>query len=142
MSLRSLSKHFALTQVCEIHGHGSEVPYLSLTQVARRLPPSRAGKPVHVNTVTRWILVGARLRDGCRLRLTAVRLPGRWVVTPEALEEFLAALTADRSAEPGAGGVSGVPTLGPRPSSVRPAGSGRKAAERIESELDRIGIRS
>jgi hypothetical protein len=130
-----LRDQFQCIQVHENDGRGSEITYRTLSQVARRFPPSRGGRPVHVATVTRWIIQGARLRDGTRLRLRAVRLPGRWVVEPEAVDEFLATLTADRSGlptEPAAAGSS---------VSSRTASTRRRVQEQAARELDKIGIR-
>jgi hypothetical protein len=112
---------------------GPEAAYLTLAAVARRFPPSRRGRPVHVGTVVRWITEGARLRDGTRLHLLATRLPGRWVVEPAALQEFLDRLTADRAAAR----TSAPPAYDPAPPRAR---SARKAAERAARELDNYGI--
>ena len=71
----SLQKFFRPVVVHETDGRGSEVVYLTVTEVAKQFPPSRNGRPVHVATVTRWITHGARLRGGTRLRLKAIRLP-------------------------------------------------------------------
>jgi hypothetical protein len=70
--------------------------YLRLIDAAREWP----GGPIHPSSLTRQILRGAKLRDGSRLRLRAIKTPGGWVLTREAIDEFLAALTADRCAEP------------------------------------------
>jgi hypothetical protein len=53
----------------------------------------------HQMSVTRWITIGAKMTNGSRLRLRATRTPGSWLVTQEDLDEFLAALTADRLRE-------------------------------------------
>jgi hypothetical protein len=42
---------------------------LSLTQAARRLPSSRAGRPVHSSCIWRWITSGVRLPSGEVVRL-------------------------------------------------------------------------
>jgi hypothetical protein len=115
-------------------GSGSEVTYLSLSAVAHLLPTSRRGRPVHVATVTRWIVDGVLLRDGTRLHLRGTRLPGRWVVEPAALEEFLAALTADRAGR----SPPAPPGSGPPP--ARTPSARRKADERAARRLDEIGI--
>lgn len=121
-------------------GRGSETTYLTLSQVTRRFPPSRCGRPVHVATVTRWITEGARLRDGTRLSLRATRLPGRWVVEPEAVEEFLTALTADRSADLNAGRASIPAKSELRTAADRTTAARRKAHAEAARELDEIGI--
>jgi len=78
-------------------GHVVERPRLrSLSEAADQFPPSRNGRPVHVATLTRWITDGVRGREGEHIRLKAKRLPGRWVVTDEAVAEFIDALTKDR----------------------------------------------
>jgi hypothetical protein len=51
---------------------------------------------VNPNVPCRWIVKGARLRDGTVVRLEASRLPGLWRISQEAWDEFLAILTADR----------------------------------------------
>ncbi len=61
---------------------------LSLAQAARGVPPTRQDKPVHVSTLTRWILRGVH-----GVRLEAARLGGRWVTSEEAICRFSAALT-------------------------------------------------
>jgi hypothetical protein len=50
--------------------------------------------------VTRWIEGGAKLRDGSRLRLRAVRFPAGWRTTDQWLAEFISALTADKTSTP------------------------------------------
>src|SRR5262245_57437550 len=83
---------------------------ISLAAAARTVPPLRTDRPVHPSTVLRWVLRGCRLPDGTRLRLEAVRTPGGWYTTHEALDRFLAALTeaslargSDARADPHAG---------------------------------------
>jgi hypothetical protein len=68
--------------------------------IAKAIPSCRIDGPTHPATITRWIMRGVRLRDGSRLRLAATRSPGGWLVTDDAIEHFLAALTADRLGEP------------------------------------------
>src|SRR5262245_973458 len=80
-------------------GHGSAITYLTLSDVILSLP-SRNGRRVHRNTVRRWILKGALLRDGTRLKLRALRTPGQWLVEPDALRRFMKALRADRVGTP------------------------------------------
>jgi hypothetical protein len=120
--------------VTESDGRGSQVTYQTVAQVTRLFPPSRNGRPVHVATVTRWIVVGVRLRDGTVLRLRAVRAPGRWLVEPGAVQEFLEALRADRVGT----STSTPPDAGPAP--LRTRAARRKDAERAGRELDEIGI--
>lgn len=101
--------------------------YRNLSQVARRFPPNRNDRPVHVATITRWITSGVLLSDGSRLKLDAKRLPGRWVVTDDAVTKFIDRLTTDRT---------GQPTPPPVSTSV----ARRRASERADRELDKIGF--
>jgi hypothetical protein len=52
---------------------------------------------VSTAAVTRWIVDGAKLRGGGRLKLRSIRLPGGFRTTEQWLNEFVAALTADRT---------------------------------------------
>jgi hypothetical protein len=70
--------------------------YRTLSEVARRFPPNRPDKPVHRQTLKRWIEQGIRTLDGGRVKLRAVRFPAGWRTTDEWVKDFLAALTADR----------------------------------------------
>ena len=72
----------------------TEHVYLSLSQAARRFPPTKTDRPVHVSTLTRWIVKGARAVDGTRIKLEARRFPCGWKVTDRAIERFLNRLTA------------------------------------------------
>ena len=78
----------------------SRTRYRSLAEAAGQFPPFRNGRPVQVATLTRWITDGVRGRDGGPIKLRAKRLPGRWVVTDEAVAEFIEALTDDQTAAP------------------------------------------
>ena len=73
---------------------GTSSVYLSLAEIAKRIPSSKDGRPVHTSTVSRWITKGARANSGSFVKLGAKRFPGGWKVTDEALEEFLERLTA------------------------------------------------
>ncbi|MBY0458484.1 MAG: hypothetical protein K2V38_14185 [Gemmataceae bacterium] len=44
--------------------------------------------------MTLWILTGCPARTGERIKLTAVRAGGRWLVNPSDLDAFFAALAA------------------------------------------------
>jgi hypothetical protein len=76
--------------------------YCTLSEIARRFPPSRADRPVHPQTLKRWITEGIRLSNGQRVRLHAVRFPIGWRTTDAWVDQFLEALTSDRvgSAKP------------------------------------------
>jgi hypothetical protein len=102
----------------------SETP-ISLAVTARRLPPLRGGRPVSPATVCRWILHGIRARDGRRVRLEAARVGGAWMTSVEALERFLAALSA----------VPGDMAVAPRTPTQR-----RRASERAAEQLAAVGI--
>jgi hypothetical protein len=97
---------------------------LTLTQAARMLPNSRRGRPVHLSCIYRWILDGVKTPQG-KVRLEAVRLGGRWLTSAEALQRFAAAQTPD---------------LADRPPLPRSPSSRRRASERAEEQLRRIGI--
>jgi Protein of unknown function (DUF1580) len=70
----------------------AETP-LTLTQAARLVPLTRLDRPAPVRTILRWILHGVR-----GVQLEAVRIGGRWVTSPEALERFTSTLTDRRDA--------------------------------------------
>ena len=97
-------------------------------EIARSLPPSRAGKPVHVSTISRWRSPGVRRRDGSYITLRAVRLPSGWATTAEWVEEFIDAVTADKSGQS-------------PPAAIRTTARRRREIERANRELDDIGIR-
>ncbi len=73
---------------------------LSLPQAAKRLPPSRNGRPVSTSTLVRWILHGLLGPDGEIVRLEAVRLGSRWVTDEGALQRFVERLTPDMTKSP------------------------------------------
>jgi len=98
---------------------------LSLPETARRLPPGRSGKTVHLSTIMRWILRGVRGLGGKPVRLEAIRLGGRWLTSVEALQRFVAAQTPD---------------LDSKPNLPRTATARERASERAGSRLSRIGI--
>jgi hypothetical protein len=52
--------------------------------------------------VVRWANKGALLRDGSRLKLRCVRLPGSFRTTKAWLDEFLQAIADDKAAKPDA----------------------------------------
>jgi hypothetical protein len=97
-------------------------------EVARSLPPSRAGKPVHVSTIGRWRSPGVRRRDGSYITLRAVRLPAGWATTAVWVEAFIAAVTAEKSGRAAP------------PSTIRTTARRRREIERANRELDDIGI--
>jgi hypothetical protein len=100
-------------------------PYISIAKAARIVP----GGPYHPATLSRWITTGAKLRTGSRLRLRATRTPAGWVTTADDVEDFFAALTADRLDPLPAPAVT-VPTPATRTARQR----------RVARELDRLGF--
>jgi hypothetical protein len=75
-------------------------PLLPLSDLARRGPGHRGAARLHAATLSRWILKGARGTSGQRIRLEAVRTPGRWLTSEAALWRFLNALAAAPVTEP------------------------------------------
>jgi hypothetical protein len=98
---------------------------LSLAQAAKLIPPTRQDKGVHASTLVRWILHGPR-----GVRLEAARLGGRWITSPEALERFSAALTAQYV----------TPSIQPSVSSQKDSLRRSRQQERVEQELAALGL--
>jgi hypothetical protein len=99
---------------------------LSLREAAKLLPSARQGRPVSFACVWRWVLHGCRAADGQLVRLEALRLGSRWVTSKEAIQRWAERLTPAVDDKP----LSPPPTLKQR----------RKAAERAEKELERLGV--
>jgi hypothetical protein len=99
---------------------------LSLNQAARLLPPGRRNRPVSFSCVLRWVLEGAKAPSGELVKLEALRVGGRWLTSREALQRFAEALT------PQASGMPSSPARTPR--------QRRRAAERAEKALEKLGI--
>ena len=91
---------------------------LSLSEAAKRVPPSRNTKHIHRTTLIRWITQGLN-----GIRLEAVRVGGRWITSVEAIQRFSDALTAAK--------LSRATTQEP---------SQRRRVMQAEQELDEIGI--
>lgn len=68
--------------------------YLSLPEARAHFPSNRAGRPVHVHTITGYITRGAATPAGTRVVLRAVRTPGGWKTSPRWIGEFLEELAA------------------------------------------------
>jgi hypothetical protein len=100
---------------------------IRLAEAARLVPPSRGARSTHISTVLRWIVKGARAPAGGLVRLEAVRLGGKWITSAEAVQRFCEKLTPDFE------GAQDLPT-------PRTPGRRRKASERAEKELARLGI--
>src|SRR5437870_13273988 len=78
-------------------------PLIRLTEAARLAGPGRGNRPTHLSTILRWILDGALMPSGERVRLDAVRVGGAWKTSAAAMQRFLNALTPqidDDSPEP------------------------------------------
>jgi hypothetical protein len=88
-------------------------PYRSLSAIARTLPSTKGGKPVHPLTVTRWIKKGVQAADGRMIKLKGRRFPGGWMVSDEALEEFLDELTRLALTKPEESGSDEAPATVP-----------------------------
>jgi hypothetical protein len=107
-------------------------PYLSLSQAARRIPPTKGDRPVHVSTLTRWITRGVKTAAGSVIRLEARRFPGGWKVTSHPVDEFLDELT--RAA------LGDGPTPNSELSSSRISARRQRGLARLEAELVRAGF--
>ena len=77
-----------------ISGPHDPAPLLTIAQVCRRIPGARGAARLNPSTVTRWILTGCPGRAGARIQLPATRVGGRWLIAPDALDAFFAALAA------------------------------------------------
>ncbi len=99
---------------------------LTVAQVCERVPGARGARRLHPATVTRWILHGCPSRTGVRIKLTAVRVGGRWLVREADLDAFFAALAVTDHAAP-------------MPTPSRDTDQRRRASERAARELKRRG---
>jgi hypothetical protein len=66
--------------------------FLTISEIAKSLPGHRGNECPTPSTVARWIVRGVRSLNGQTVRLRAIRAGGRWLVEPDALAEFFAAL--------------------------------------------------
>ena len=66
---------------------------LTVGQVCARYPGKGGGR-LAPSTVTRWILTGCPDRGGNRVKLRAIRCGTRWLLDPDDLTTFFAALAA------------------------------------------------
>lgn len=102
--------------------------HLSVQQISEQIPPARNGKKTHFSTVFRWITAGMRNRaTGRTVKLSAVRVGGRWMVSKDALEQFFEACNPITQDEPA--------TLPIRTPTAR-----QRANERAKRELQKAGI--
>ena len=99
--------------------------WYTVSQVCRRIPGARDNARITPSTVTRWILTGCPGLDGVRIKLNATRVGGRWLIAPDHLDAFFAALGATADAAPA-----------PKP---RTATQRLNASERAARELERRG---
>jgi hypothetical protein len=93
---------------------------MSIDQVAKSLRGTN-GNPISFSTVWRWVLKGINGANGERVRLRAIRLGGRYLISERDLEEFTAALSA---IEPG----------------VRKRAPDKRKAGRVSKRLDAARI--
>lgn len=99
---------------------------MTVAQVARSIPGRDGTKGIHPSAITRWVTTGIPARNGQRVKLAAIRVGGRWLIRPDALDAFFAALG---STEPSA------PTKPKR----RTEAQRRRASEAAARELIRRG---
>jgi len=70
---------------------------LTVSQVCRAYPGCRGKPSLSPSTVTRWILRGCPSLSGERVKLSATRVGGRWLIDPANLQAFFTALGSIRS---------------------------------------------
>lgn len=105
-----------------IHENVSMTRLRPFRVIARLLPRTRRGRPVHVATLYRWRALGHR---GVTLR--SVRTPGGWTTSLAAVKEFFDQLTALEQ-----------PTAQTAPRQDRPQEPSRQA--HVEKQLRMFGI--
>ena len=98
---------------------------LTFAQAARLFPPARLGRPVNISTIWRWCMKGVRVPGVGVVRLEHIRIGGRTLTSREAISRFAARQT---------------PATEDTTPRLRTPGQRRRASERAERELDRIGI--
>jgi hypothetical protein len=67
--------------------------------------PRRKGKPLHRSTIYRWVYRGIKTADGV-VKLACVRIGGDLFFAPEAVSEFISALSQSKrsTGSPGSSG--------------------------------------
>jgi hypothetical protein len=111
---------------CQTELHG----LIPLRTLIKNLPTSRPGGSPHIASAIRWCTKGVRARDGSRIRLQAIKMPGGWLSRDAWMNEFFDALTADR-----------VLAAGPSEQSLpRTSAQRRRAIARADRALDLAGI--
>lgn len=98
---------------------------LTVHQATRYFPEYRPGQPTHHSRVLRAITKGSRALDGTWVPLEAVRLGGQWITSVEAIQRWAERLTQGQPAQP-------MP--------LRTPTARRKAVERADRELSKLGI--
>jgi hypothetical protein len=103
-------------------------PRVPLATAAKLVPSARqAGKGLNSATLKRWAVIGAQLRDGSRIKLDAVYVPGGWTVAIEAVERFIRAVSNDRC------GNAATQEAAPTKTRVR-------ELDRVDRQLDSLGV--
>lgn len=69
---------------------------VSINEAAKRLPKLRAGKPIGLATIYRWINSGRRSKNGDRVRLESIKIGGAVCTSTEALQRFFDRLTTEQ----------------------------------------------
>ena len=71
--------------------------WISLSQAATLLPPSRKGRPVSASCVWRWFRKGVKLADGQVVKLEALKVVNRYITSADAVRRFIAAQQPPRA---------------------------------------------
>ena len=106
-----------------------EIKLITIAEACAHIP-GRGKKRIHPSTICRWILSGCPSRGGARIKLAAVRVGGRWMLSHSALDEFFASLA---TTEP-------VPAAVPRAERHRTDFQRQAASEKAVLELERRGV--
>jgi hypothetical protein len=112
----------------------NEEDIISIPQSCREpaFKDPKTGGPCHVSAVYRYITRGARAANGQRVRLETIKTPRGLATSRQAIQRLIERLT-----DPDAFGGDA-----PNAGSVAPtSASRRRAAARVDSELDACGIK-
>jgi hypothetical protein len=104
----------ATRRLCDVDGEGKPIEG---TETLR---------PVSMACLLRWVIEGAQLDDGSRVKLEAVRLANKWISSAGALRRFIQAQTPRLDDD--------------TPVSVRTPAQRKRAADRADQVLDAAGI--
>ena len=107
----------------------SDIELITITEACAHIP-GRGKKRIHPSTICRWILSGCPSRGGARIKLAAVRVGGRWMLSHSALAEFFASLAKADS----------VHCSEPILEQHRTDAQRRTASEKAVLELERRGV--